>query len=287
MRTRIAAVLLCLLLALTLAGCVHADRTVALNSDGSGNYTYAVGLSDQVMTLGGSSLTDSMNRFGEQIKQEGGSYSRYEDNGYSYWKYVRPFKSVGQLNNFLEQAPQTGSPGGAPALDTRNTLRVTDNAGFFSTTFHVIGQLNLDFPNSDQNTANLLKDTRLSVAVTMPNWVSAQHGGKQNGNTVTYTVHFGESATIDVTGGGFNMPHIALVVGGLFAALALIVVGILLARRGNRRPANHAPAFSTSPYYAPTLPSISGNDDPTLPATPGYPTDTLPPPLPESTPTQE
>lgn len=276
MRTRIAAVLLCLLLALTLAGCVHADRTVALNSDGSGNYTYAVGLSDQMMTLGGSSLADSMNQFGEQIKQEGGSYSRYEDNGFSTWKYVRPFKSVSQLNSYLEQSPQAGSTGGASASDTRDTLRVTDDAGFFSTTFHVVGQMSLEFPNSDQNTANLLKDARLSVAVTMPNWVSAQHGGKQNGNTVTYTVHYGESATIDVAGGGFNMPHIALVVGGILAALALIVVGIFLVRRGNRRSANNAPAFSsTSPYYAPTLP-----------ATPGYPAD-MPPPLPESTPTQE
>jgi len=277
MRTRIAAVLLCLLLALTLAGCVHADRTVALNSDGSGNYTYSVGLSDQMMTLGGSSLIDSMNQFGEQIKKEGGSYSRYEDNGFSYWKYVRPFTSVSQLNSFLEQSPQTGSSGGVSAQDTRNTLRVTDNTGFFSTTFHVVGQMSLEFPNSDQNTANLLKDARLSVAVTMPNWVSAQHGGKQNGNTVTYTVHYGESATVDVTGVGVNMPHIALVVGGALVALALIIVGIFLVRRGNRRPASNAPAFSsTSPYYAPTLPSISG-----------YPTDTLPPSLPESTPTQE
>ena len=49
MRTRIAATLLCLLLAFSLAACVQADRTVVLNSDGSGVYTFTVGISDQLV----------------------------------------------------------------------------------------------------------------------------------------------------------------------------------------------------------------------------------------------
>ena len=104
--TRIAAILLCLLLALTLAGCVHADRTITFNSDGTGTYTYAIGLSAQMISLGGSTLTQSMDKFGEQIKQDGGTYSRYDDSGYTYWKYVRPFTSVTQLDTFLGQSPQ-------------------------------------------------------------------------------------------------------------------------------------------------------------------------------------
>ena len=71
--TRIAAILLCLLLALTLAGCVHADRTITFNSDGTGTYTYAIGLSAQMISLGGSTLTQGMDKFGEQIKQDGGT----------------------------------------------------------------------------------------------------------------------------------------------------------------------------------------------------------------------
>jgi hypothetical protein len=118
----------------------------------------------------------------------------------------------------------------------------------------------------------------------MPGWVSAQNGGDLNGNTVTYTVHFGESATIDVTGGGLNLPHIALIAGGVLLALALFIVGLILLRRGNRPPVETAAYASTSPYYMPTQP---GAEAPTFPATPAYPADdlTAPPPLPESTPT--
>ncbi len=272
MRTRIAATLLCLLLAFSLAACVQADRTVVLNSDGSGVYTFTVGISDQLVTLGGSSLAKSMDDFGTSAQQGGGSFSRYEANGFSYWKYVRPFHSVNQLNTFLTESPQTSATtgsSGVSASDPRNMLNVVDNAGFFSSTFHATGYLSLVIPNADQSTRDLLKDARLSVAITMPNWVSEQHGGNLNGNTVTYTVNFGQSATIDVTGGGYNTPHIALVAGGVLLALALFVVGIFLLWRGNRLSSKPAAYASTSPYYMPTQPS----GETTFPATPDYPAD--------------
>jgi|GEM_PF-1080264 hypothetical protein len=282
MRTRIAATLLCLLLAFSLAACVQADRTIVLNSDGSGVYTFTVGLSDQLVNLGGSSLSKSMDDFGTQAQQNGGSYRRYEANGFSYWKYVRPFHSVSQLNTMLPESPNSGSSSGAPSASTVNandSLNVVDTAGFFSTTFHVTGSMSLVIPNADQSTRDLFKDARLSVAITMPNWVSEQHGGTLNGNTVTYAVAFGQSATIDVTGGGYNAPHIMLVAGGVLLALALFAIGMFLLWRGNRRSAKPAAYASTSPYYMPTQPS----GETTFPATPGYPTDIPPPTLPQST----
>ena len=283
--TRIAAILLCLLLALTLAACVHADRTIAFNSDGTGTYTYTIGLSAQMISLGGSTLTQGMDKFGDQIKQDGGTYSRYDDSGYTYWKYVRPFTSVTQLDTFLGQSPQTnaGSSSGAGSnSNMADWVNVTEQPGFFATTFHVTGQMSLVVPDANQSVNDLLKDARLSVTITMPGWVSAQSGGNLNGNTVTYTVHFGESATIDVTGGGLNLPHIALVAGGVLLALALFIIGLILLRRGNRHPVETAAYASTSPYYTPTQP---GAEAPTFPATPAYPADdlTAPPPLPEST----
>jgi hypothetical protein len=282
MRTRIAATLLCLLLAFSLAACVQADRTVVLNSDGSGVYTYTVGISDQMVNLGGSSLFKSMDDFGTRAQQGGGSFSRYEANGFSYWKYVRPFHSVSQLDAFLTESPQTGSTTGSSGVstaDSTNVLTVVDNAGFFSTTFHATGNLSLVIPNANQSTADLFKDARLSVAITMPNWVSEQHGGNLNGNTVTYAVAFGQSATIDVTGGGYNAPHIMLVAGGVFLALALFAVGMFLLWRGARLPAKPAAYASTSPYYMPTQPG----GETTFPATPDHPTDFPPPTLPRST----
>ena len=282
MRTRIAATLLCLVLAFSLAACVQADRTVALNSDGSGVYTFTVGISDQLVNLGGSSLSKSMDDFGTHAQQDGGSFSRYEANGFSYWKYVRPFHSVSQLDAFLTESPQTGSTTGSSGIsttDSTNVLTVVDDAGFFSTTFHATGNLSLVIPNANQSTADLFKDARLSVAITMPNWVSEQHGGAQNGNTVTYSVKFGQSATIDVTGGGYNAPHIALVAGGIIVALALFAIGMFLLWRGSRLPDKPAAYASTSPYYMHSQPS----GETTFPATPGYPTDFPSPTLPQST----
>jgi len=128
----------------------------------------------------------------------------------------------------------------------------------------------------------------------MPGWVSQQTGGDLNGNTVTYTVHLGESTTIDVTGGGLNMPHVALVAGGLLLALALFFVGLVLVRRDTRR-LDTPPAAVASPYYMPTQPALPGSDEMTYPATPDYPaadprsSPSLPPPPPlsQSTPTSE
>jgi hypothetical protein len=271
MRTRIAAVLLCLTLALTLAGCVHADRAVTLNSDGSGVYTFSVGLSAQMMNLGGSGLIDSMNAFGEQVKKAGGSYSRSEDNGYSVWKYVRPFTSVQQLDGLLTESPQSDASKGATS-NAEGSVHVAETTGFFRTTFHVNGHMSLVIPNANQSTADLLKGARESFAVTMPGWISTQSGGVLNGNTVTYTVHYGEAATINVVGGGFNVLHIALVAGGVLVALVLGVVGLLLVLRGKRRQDAPLPAFagSASPYYTPTNPGAPVAEQPVYPATPGY-----------------
>ena len=268
MRARLAAILLCLLLALSLAGCVHADRAIALNSDGSGTYTFTVGLSSQMVSLGGASLTESMNRFGDAVTQDGGSYSRYQDGDYSVWKYVRPFTSVRQLDDFLGQTPQSQTNGNTTNNDEAH---VTEQVGFFSTTYHATGRMSLQVPNADQNTRDILKDARESFAITMPNWVSGRQGGQQSGNTVTYTIHCDESTTIDVTGVGLNVPHIALVAGGVLLALILVIVGLLLLRRARRRPpAQLAYLTPTASYYG-EMPQ--GSDAPTLPATPGYPPD--------------
>ena len=264
MRTRLAAVLICLLLALSLAGCVHADRALTLNNDGTGVYTLSIGLSDQMVKLGSATLVTNMNKFGDRVKQQGGTYSRYEDGGYSYWKYVRPFQSVSQLNRLLAEAPQANADTSGTSPDAHSVLHVTETPGFFSTTYHITGQMALEFPQVDRATRDLLKDVRESFAVTLPGWVSAQSGGTLKGNTVTYTVHLDESTTVDVTGGGLIVQHIALVAGGVLLALLLVIAGLMLLRRVARPPARPAPALSASPYHMPTQP---GSESATYPAT--------------------
>ncbi len=105
-----AALALLLGLAILLTGCMHVDRSITLNNDGSGSYTLTIGFSQQVMNAAHDQVTTSMNAFGEQVALQGGSVRRYDDAGYSYWAYTRPFKSIADLNTLVQQAPNSAGP---------------------------------------------------------------------------------------------------------------------------------------------------------------------------------
>jgi hypothetical protein len=264
-----------LVLALTLSGCVHADRSVRLNTDGSGSYTFTLGFSDQVLSLGGGDFVKQMNSCGDTVKAAGGSYRQYADSGYGNWAFTWPFKSVAALNQLIQNSSALCGAGGSASAasggltaSATDFFKVTETPGFFANTFHATGQMSMvsSASSPDPSTAQLLKDARESFAITFPTYVSAHTGGVASGNTVTYTVHYNEATTIDTTGGGINAIAMAEV-----AALALIVllgavVGFFLLRR--RVPAEAA-SVDAGPGFAsvPTLSALS-NDEPTLPASP-------------------
>ena len=229
-RRIVATVSLLALLAFILSGCIHEDRAVNLHSDGSGTYTFTLGLNSQLVSLAGDDFAQSMNDFGEQLKKEGGSYRHYDQDGYSNWAYTRSFKSIDELNTQLTEVPQTNT-GTTPTPATTDTFKVTQQGNFLVTTFHVTGAMSLVIPdtddqNLDQTTKDLLKDARESFSVTMPNWVTSHQGGTVNGNTVTYTIHLNEQATIDVVGGGVN--SIVYPIGGGVIVLLLLVAALLV-----------------------------------------------------------
>jgi hypothetical protein len=229
------------ILAFILSGCIHEDRSVNLHGDGSGTYTLTLGVNSQLVSLSGDDFVQSMNDYGEKLNKQGSSSKHYDQDGYSYWAYTRPFKSVDELNTQLTELPETNTstPGTTPTPQpsATDTFKVTQQSNFLLNTFHVTGSMSLvipgsDDPNVDQTTKDLLKDARESFAVTMPNWVTSHQGGVVNGNTVTYTVHLNERATIDVVGGGINT--VVYPIGGGILVLLLLVVALvsfLLLRR--------------------------------------------------------
>jgi hypothetical protein len=76
MRSRLRqSALVAVLVSLTvlMSGCIHLDRDVSLHGDGAGTYTLSIGLSDQLMSLSSDQITQSMNQFGDKVKQQGGS----------------------------------------------------------------------------------------------------------------------------------------------------------------------------------------------------------------------
>src|SRR5262249_35328858 len=95
--------LLCLLfiLAFALTGCIHLERSVQLNSDGSGKFTASFGFADKLLGLAGNSFVSEMNACGDKIKAQGGSYERIDSGGYTAWSFHWPFTSIQRLNELL------------------------------------------------------------------------------------------------------------------------------------------------------------------------------------------
>lgn len=288
---------LLIVMALSLSGCLHLDRSVALNGDGSGTYVLTIGISDQLLSLSGDQLTSSMDDFGAQVKQKGGSFRRYEDAGYTDWAYTTPFKSIAELNKLIQEAPQSNSATGAVGSGSSSaleTIAFSEQPGFLSNTFHVTGHMSMVVPTGGTDTGGVdvtpyLKSMRESFAVTMPGSVTSHKGGVVNGNTVTYTVHYGEETDIDVVGGGLNTATLIPIGAGggiLLLALAAIAGFVIWRRRGGsggKPEAAYAGAYPYAPSASatsypnpyptpyPDTGSAAGPVGPTDPTVPGYP----------------
>ena len=56
-KRHIASIGLLMVMALSLTGCIHLDRNVSLNGDGSGSYVMTIGLNTYLMGLSGEQTT--------------------------------------------------------------------------------------------------------------------------------------------------------------------------------------------------------------------------------------
>lgn len=262
-RSTLGAVLVAIMV--LMSGCIHLDRGVTLNGDGSGTYALSIGFSDQLVSLSSDQISQSMNQFGEKVKQQGGSYRHYEDTGYTYWAFTRPFKTIAQLNELLQETPQTGDSTSTGVTispsNGQDTLSVTETPGLLTNSFHVTGHISMLADPSDSppgtggiNVSQYLKDMRETVSITMPGWISSHTQGEVSGNTVKYTVHYNEQADIDVTGGGMNpVARLLMIAAG---AVILLLAGALvfwLVRR--RRPAKDIPTAASATVAQVTPPS--------------------------------
>lgn len=263
-----------LILALALSGCVHEDRSVSLNGDGSGTYTLALGLSDQLLSLGSDEIGASMDQAGAQVKQGGGSYSKHDDGSYTVWTFSRPFKTVADLNALLHQPLTSGSIGDGAASASTDTFTVSESPAFFANSFHVTGHMSMASPNgqppsSDGGTvAQMLKDMRESFAITMPGRITAHTGGTVSGNTISYTIHYGQQTSIDVSASALTGAGIASIAFGVVLLLLIIAgVVVLLVMRRQRAASSAAaipvPATVGAPY-SPVSASSYPPDAPTL-----------------------
>ncbi|HEY7022336.1 MAG TPA: hypothetical protein VH349_14555 [Ktedonobacterales bacterium] len=279
-----------LLLVFVLSGCTHLDRGVRLNGDGSGAYTYTIGLASQLVGLASDKITASMDEAGSKVKAQGGEYRHYEDTGYSYWQFTRPFHSVSELNQMLQESGIPGQDATSGSLsDTSSvtsqptaTITVSQESSLFSNSFHVTGQMT--FPALDSSSLDggvtgdpsgsltqlntLLADAHEKFSVTMPGWITSHDGGTVDSNTVSYIAHPGDSVTIDVVGGGLNTTIVYPLAGGALLLVLLIAGGavfLLVRRRNAARREALAPAIASGPADTPMSP-----DTPTSPDIPTW-----------------
>lgn len=271
--------------AVLLSGCFHIDSDVKLNGDGSGSYTLTLGLSEAFVGLAGDQFVKSMEDSGQRVKQEGGDYRHFDQDGYSVWMFTRPFKSVSELNSLLKQNPASSAtnPDGSASTSspTMQTLVVSETPGLFVNTFHVTGHISLkDLNNTSSDGSGIdmssyLKDARESIAITMPGWITGYaKGGEVHGNTVTFTAHYNEEATIDVVGGGVN-PTIIYIGIGLGVFILLVIGGLIFWRRRSQhtRAIESVPVPVSAADVSPSadIPSASAPAVSSLPTMPDQP----------------
>ncbi len=262
---------LLLVLMLSLTACMHVDRNVTLNSDGSGSYVLTIGFSEQLVSLASDQISSSMDDFGQKVKQQGGSYRHYDDTGYSYWAYTRPFKTVADLNKLVQEAPQSGDSSSADVTTPgQDTLTFSEQSGFLSNTFHVTGHMSMVVPPSSLgdtggvDITQYLKDMRESFSVTMPGSITSHTGGVVSGNTVTYTVHYGEQTDIDVVGGGLNLGPLLPIGAAVIVILLLAIVGAILWSRRRKRAATSHEQPGAPAYVPAYMPGPAAPDAPTV-----------------------
>lgn len=258
-------------LALTLAGCVHVDRSVKLKSDGSGTYTLNLGLSDQLVRAGGSSLVSQMNACGATAKSQGADFTSSDQDGYTTWSFTWSFSNVDKLNDLLRTAPQGCDTSGASSAASSNStdfFRVTRHASGFTSSFHVTGQMSFTLDTSAANNpaaTQLLQDARESFAITLPGGISSHSGGVVRGDTITYTVHVNETAKIDVTSKSLNAAALYPLIGGFAIILILFGAMVVVYRRRS-----HSGAAGNEV-------SVERDDTPTLPGRVAEPAPVAPP----------
>lgn len=251
-----AALALLVVLCFALSSCVHLQRDVALNNDGTGTYSFSLGFSDKLIAVAGSSFGLQMKTCGALVQTSGGAYSMADTGGYSTWTFTWHFNSLSRLNSLLAANAEfcsisnTNIPTTATANDS---FDVTAHGHFLTTTYVLSGHLSFVLQSTDTtqdpNTTALLQEAYSSFAISMPGWISsATPGGSQNGSTVKYTAHNGDTLDFQVVGEGVNISALLLIGGGVLLLVGLLVLILMLIRRAERRDdERHAAEVALAP----------------------------------------
>lgn len=221
---------LCGLIAV-LGSCVSVDRSLVLYGNGSGIYTLTIGFPEPQKGNPSSispQIVTPMDAFGAHIQQEGGTYQQYIQQNSVYWTYTSAFTSASGGNQLVQEDPRQYDPNHTPVL-FHDALSISKHITANTTSYQVTGVISLADP---QGIATSWKDATERLAITMATGVEAHQGGMLTDNTVVYTIHYNQSASINVEGNVTTPPgpqvstDFRFLVIGVLLALAVMLAGV-------------------------------------------------------------
>ncbi|MCG3773969.1 MAG: hypothetical protein JW395_0786 [Nitrospira sp.] len=234
-------IIMLVLLTTILTGCVRVDRALSVNNDGTGSYTLTLGVKEPTAGDPSSvapSIVTPLEVFAAKVQQTGGSYKRFQSDGYAYWSFERPFSSIEEANGFLQEDPRQYDANNSPVL-FKDDLRIVEDSSLASLLmkrYRVTGSISLADPFK---MAPNWTDASETVTITMPGGIGAASGGAREGNSVTYAIRYNESAPIDVSTPA-SVPSMSVPVVAV-PATVLALIGLTIALLWPKwRGAHHA-----------------------------------------------
>jgi hypothetical protein len=226
-RKKIALVLTTCILIFSLTSCVKLYINLDINSNGSGTEGYSIGLSKQAQSLMNSSDISADTRFDDLLNSDSNDpaiqVSKWTDGDYDWAKYQRDFSSPEQIN----QAFSTGE------LFTRFSL--TQNHGFFQNQIILDAEL-APIEKGEEASDDLLAgmdittilDVRFSVH--MPGKILTTNGlaDINDPNLLVWSIRGKEPVSVQAKSVTWNWVNIAIVFGGAFLVVVIIVTVVLI-----------------------------------------------------------
>jgi hypothetical protein len=220
---------------------MRVNRTLTIYGDGTGTYMLTIGFREPTPNDPSSisqNIVATMEAFGARVQQTGGSSRRYDDQGYDYWSYTRPFTSVETANAFLQEDPRQDDQTHSPVL-YHDSLHLTLENWLFTSRLHLTGKISLvDLTGKATNWA----DATETLTITLPDGIASSQGGTRDGNSITYAIGYNQAATVEVQGNSSlsngAVPSLVLSILALvlaMVAVALLVLGLRVLRSGKKQ----------------------------------------------------
>jgi hypothetical protein len=228
---------LMLLLALVLSGCIHANTSIVVNSDGSGELTTSIGFPAKFIALMTSKDIDPVAQLRRSLFRQIGpnvKSDQWNDSEFDWLQLTRPFDTVYELNDVAVKQPYI------------ETFRLQHERHFLKDQFIIDAQFNFD-PSynpflevmSEGETFSTFDATApidLTVSLRLPGRILESNGNVDNSTrTILWETHDSNSVEIYAKSEKWNMSALALTIILVVLAIALVSVTIILLRRIHNR----------------------------------------------------